>query len=154
MTVTSLTMRRNGSWNWTAVTAFRGRAIIHPGWSRKRQRLQQEKSREQAHQRSIHAELEWVRSNPKGRRAKSKARLQRFEELNSQEITKSAMKPMKLFIPPGPRLGNQVIEVNNISKGFDDRLLIDDLSFNVFLPGPSLASLVAMVPVNPPCFAC
>jgi ATP-binding cassette ChvD family protein len=96
----------------------------------KEQRLQQEESREQARQRSIHAELEWVRSNPKGRRAKSKARLQRFEELNSREH-QQRNETHELFIPPGPRLGNQVIEVNNISKGFGDRLLIDDLSFSV-----------------------
>jgi ATP-binding cassette ChvD family protein len=93
-------------------------------------RLQQEESREKARQRSIHAELEWVRSNPKGRRAKSKARLQRFEELNSQEHQKRN-ETHEIFIPPGPRLGEQVIEVENLSKGFGDRLLIDNLSFNV-----------------------
>ncbi|MBT8048791.1 MAG: energy-dependent translational throttle protein EttA [Xanthomonadales bacterium] len=96
----------------------------------KEQRLKQEDSREQARKRSIHAELEWVRSNPKGRRAKSKARLQRFEELTSQEHQKRN-ETHELFIPPGPRLGNQVIEAQNISKGFGDRLLIDDLSFNI-----------------------
>ncbi len=96
----------------------------------KEERLKQEDSREQARQRSIHAELEWVRSNPKGRRAKSKARLQRFEELNSQDHQKRN-ETHELFIPPGPRLGNQVIEVERISKGFGDRLLIDDLSFSV-----------------------
>ena len=96
----------------------------------KEQRLQQEESREQARQRSIHAELEWVRSNPQGRRAKSKARLQRFEELNSREH-QQRNETHELFIPPGPRLGNQVIEVNTISKGFGDRLLIDELSFSV-----------------------
>ena len=96
----------------------------------KEERLKQEDSREQARQRSIHAELEWVRSNPKGRRAKSKARLQRFEELSSQDHQKRN-ETHELFIPPGPRLGNQVIEVERISKGFGDRLLIDDLSFSV-----------------------
>ena len=96
----------------------------------KEQRLQQEASREQARQRSIHAELEWVRSNPKGRRAKSKARLQRFDELNSQEH-QARNETRELFIPPGPRLGNQVIEVENLRKGFGERLLIDELSFSV-----------------------
>jgi sulfate-transporting ATPase len=96
----------------------------------KEQRLQQEQSREKARQRSIHAELEWVRSNPKGRRAKSKARLQQFEQLNSQEHQKRN-ETHEIFIPPGPRLGEQVIEVENLSKGFGDRLLIDDLSFSV-----------------------
>ena len=93
-------------------------------------RLQQEGSREKARQRSIHSELEWVRSNPKGRRAKSKARLQRFEELNSQEHQKRN-ETHEIFIPPGPRLGEQVIEAEKLSKGFGDRLLIDNLSFKV-----------------------
>jgi sulfate-transporting ATPase len=96
----------------------------------KQDRLKQEDSREQARQRSIQSELEWVRSNPKGRRAKSKARLQRFEELNAQDLQKRN-ETHELFIPPGPRLGSQVIEVENISKGFDNKLLIDDLSFSV-----------------------
>jgi ATP-binding cassette ChvD family protein len=96
----------------------------------KETRLQQEDSRERARQKSIHAELEWVRSNPKGRQAKSKARLQRFEELNSREH-QQRNETQEIFIPPGPRLGDQVIEVENLSKGFGDRLLIDDLSFSV-----------------------
>jgi sulfate-transporting ATPase len=96
----------------------------------KETRLQQEDSREQARQRSIHAELEWVRSNPKGRQAKSKARLQRFDELNSQDHQKRN-ETHEIFIPPGPRLGNQVIEVEHLSKGFGDKLLIDDLSFSI-----------------------
>jgi ATP-binding cassette ChvD family protein len=93
-------------------------------------RLQQEEGREKARQRSIQAELEWVRSNPKGRRAKSKARLQRFEELSSQSH-QQRNETHEIFIPPGPRLGNQVIEVEHLNKGFDDRLLIDDLSFSI-----------------------
>jgi sulfate-transporting ATPase len=93
-------------------------------------RLQQEEGREKARQRSIQAELEWVRSNPKGRRAKSKARLQRFEELSSQSH-QQRNETHEIFIPPGPRLGSQVIEVEHLSKGFDDRLLIDDLSFSI-----------------------
>jgi ATP-binding cassette ChvD family protein len=96
----------------------------------KEERLKREESREQARQRSIHAELEWVRANPKGRQAKSKARLQRFEELNAQDYQKRN-ETHELFIPPGPRLGNQVIEVEHVSKGYGDRLLIDDLSFSV-----------------------
>ena len=96
----------------------------------KEARLSQEESREKARQRSIQAELEWVRANPKGRRAKSKARLQRFEELSTQE-TPQRNETHEIYIPPGPRLGNQVIEVENLSKGFGDRLLIDDLSFSV-----------------------
>jgi sulfate-transporting ATPase len=93
-------------------------------------RLQQEEGRERARQRSIQAELEWVRSNPKGRRAKSKARLQRFDELSSQSH-QQRNETHEIFIPPGPRLGDQVIEIDHLSKGFDNRLLIDDLSFNI-----------------------
>jgi sulfate-transporting ATPase len=96
----------------------------------KEQRLQHEERGERAHQRAIKEELEWVRSNPKGRRAKSKARLQRFEELNSRDYQKQN-ETREIYIPPGPRLGDQVIEVNNISKGFGDRLLISDLSFSL-----------------------
>jgi sulfate-transporting ATPase len=93
-------------------------------------RLEQEASREGARQRSIHAELEWVRSNPKGRRAKSKARLQRFEELSSQQH-QARNETHEIFIPPGPRLGEQVLEIENLSKGFGDKLLIENLSFNI-----------------------
>jgi ATP-binding cassette ChvD family protein len=96
----------------------------------KETRLQHEESREKARQRSIQAELEWVRSNPKGRQAKSKARLQRFEELSSREH-QQRNETHEIFIPPGPRLGSHVIEVDGLSKGFDGRLLIDDLSFSI-----------------------
>lgn len=96
----------------------------------KDQRLQHEESSEKAHQRAIREELEWVRSNPKGRRAKSKARLQRFEELNSRDYQKQN-ETREIYIPPGPRLGDQVIEAKNLNKGFADRLLISDLSFNL-----------------------
>jgi ATP-binding cassette ChvD family protein len=96
----------------------------------KDQRLQHEERSEKAHQRAIRDELEWVRANPKGRRAKSKARLQRFEELNSREYQKQN-ETREIYIPPGPRLGDQVIEAKNLSKGFGHKLLISDLSFNL-----------------------
>lgn len=96
----------------------------------KDQRMEHEQRSEKAHQRAIKEELEWVRSNPKGRRAKSKARLQRFEELSSREYQKQN-ETREIYIPPGPRLGDQVIEVENLSKGFGDRLLISDLSFSL-----------------------
>jgi ATP-binding cassette ChvD family protein len=96
----------------------------------KEMRLKQEESREKARQRTIHAELEWVRANPKGRRAKGKARLQRFEELSSQEYQKRN-ETGEIYIPPGPRLGDMVIEVENLNKGFGERLLIEDLSFKL-----------------------
>ncbi len=96
----------------------------------KEQRLEQEEKTETARQKAMKAELEWVRSNPKGRHAKSKARLARFEELSSQESQKRN-ETKELYIPPGPRLGELVIEANHISKGFGDRLLVDDLSFKL-----------------------
>ena len=96
----------------------------------KDQRLQHEERSEKAHQRAIRDELDWVRSNPKGRRAKSKARLQRFEELSSRDYQKQN-ETREIYIPPGPRLGDQVIEAENICKGFGDKLLISDLSFKL-----------------------
>ncbi len=96
----------------------------------KEQRLKQEESTESARQKALNKELEWVRQNPKGRQAKSKARLARFDELNSQEYQKRN-ETQEIFIPVGERLGNEVIEFDNVSKGYGDRLLIDNLSFKV-----------------------
>jgi len=96
----------------------------------KEKRLEQEEKTESARQKAMKAELEWVRSNPKGRHAKSKARLARFAELSSQEAQKRN-ETKELYIPPGPRLGELVIEANHIRKGFGDRLLVDDLSFEL-----------------------
>ena len=96
----------------------------------KEERLKQEESGESARQRAIKKELEWVRQNPKGRQAKSKARLARFEELSSQEYQRRN-ETQEIFIPVGERLGNEVIEFDHVSKAFGDRLLIDDLSFRV-----------------------
>ncbi|MDX3772738.1 energy-dependent translational throttle protein EttA [Chromatiaceae bacterium AAb-1] len=93
-------------------------------------RLAQEEKTENARQRSIKQELEWVRTNPKGRHAKSKARMARFEELQSQEFQKRN-ETNELFIPPGPRLGDKVLEVANLRKSFGDRVLIDNLSFSI-----------------------
>ncbi|MCX2961489.1 energy-dependent translational throttle protein EttA [Rodentibacter caecimuris] len=96
----------------------------------KEKRLAQEQAAESARQKSIEKELEWVRQNPKGRQAKSKARMARFEELNSGEYQKRN-ETNELFIPPGPRLGDKVIEVQNLTKSYRDRTLIDDLSFSI-----------------------
>lgn len=96
----------------------------------KEARLAHEQSAENARQKSIQKELEWVKQNPKGRQAKSKARLARFEELNSTEYQKRN-ETNELFIPPGPRLGDKVLEVEHLCKGYDGRTLIDDLSFSV-----------------------
>ena len=96
----------------------------------KEKRLAQEQAQESARQKSIEKELEWVRQNPKGRQAKSKARMARFEELNSGEYQKRN-ETNELFIPPGPRLGDKVIEVQHLNKSYGDRTLIDDLSFSI-----------------------
>ena len=93
-------------------------------------RLKQEEKAEKARQKSIAQELEWVRSNPKGRQAKSKARMAQFSELQQSDYQKRN-ETNELFIPPGPRLGDKVIEVNGLSKGYGDRVLIDNLSFSV-----------------------
>ncbi|AQV95775.1 energy-dependent translational throttle protein EttA [Cupriavidus necator] len=96
----------------------------------KEARLKQEEASESARQKALHKELEWVRQNPKGRQAKSKARLARFDELNSQDYQKRN-ETQEIFIPVGERLGNEVIEFDGVSKGYGDRLLIDNLSFKV-----------------------
>ena len=122
----------------------RGRGIPYEGnystWlEAKEKRLEQEQRTEAAHQKAIKAELEWVRSNPKGRQAKSKARLARFEELNSQEF-QTRNETNEIYIPPGQRLGEKVIEVRNLRKTFGDRLLFDDVSFSV--PKGSIVGII------------
>ncbi|ACR67847.1 energy-dependent translational throttle protein EttA [Edwardsiella ictaluri] len=96
----------------------------------KDQRLAQEASAEAARRKSIEKELEWVRQGAKGRQSKGKARLARFEELNNTDYQKRN-ETSELFIPPGPRLGDKVLEVSNLSKSYGDRLLIDALSFSI-----------------------
>lgn len=113
----------------------RGRGIPWKGnyssWlEQKEQRLESEQKQDTARIKSMKAELEWVRSNPKGRHAKSKARLQRYAELSSQEFQKRN-ETRELYIPPGPRLGDLVIEANHVRKGFGERLLVEDLNFSL-----------------------
>lgn len=113
----------------------RGHGIPYEGnyssWlEQKEERLARESKQEAARQRSIKSELEWVRSNAKGRQAKSKARLQRFEELNSQEA-QTRNETQELYIPVGQRLGDEVIEFKDLTKSFGDRLLYENLNFKV-----------------------
>lgn len=96
----------------------------------KEARLATEQKQQDAHRKAMAQELEWARSNAKGRQSKSKARLARFEEMQSQEF-QARNETNEIYIPPGPRLGDKVIEVKNISKSFGDRMLIDDLSFSI-----------------------
>ena len=113
----------------------RGRGIPYEGnytnWlEQKEERLAREEKQEASRQKTIKSELEWVRSNAKGRHAKSKARLQRFDELSSQEF-QSRSETNEIYIPPGQRLGDSVIELNNVTKSYGDRTLINDLSFSI-----------------------
>ena len=96
----------------------------------KEARLAQEAREQAAHRKSIAAELEWVRANPQGRQTKSRARLQRFDELQSKEF-QQRNETNEIYIPPGPRLGDLVIEVENLTKGYGERLLIEALSFSL-----------------------
>lgn len=122
----------------------RGQGIPYEGnysaWlEQKQKRLAQEERQQAAHEKALKAELEWVRSNAKGRQTKSKARLARYEELSSQEFQKRA-ETQSLYIPPGPRLGDLVLEVNHLSKGFRARPLIKNLSFSV--PRGSIVGII------------
>ena len=122
----------------------RGHGIPYEGnystWlEAKEKRLELEEKQEAARERTIKSELEWVRANPKGRQSKSKARIARFEELNSKDFQKRN-ETQELYIPPGERLGDKVIEVNHLCKGFGDRVLIDDLSFSV--PKGSIVGII------------
>ncbi len=96
----------------------------------KEARLRQEKKQQASHERAIRAELEWVRQNPKGRQAKSKARLARFDELQSKEFQKRN-ETQELYIPPGPRLGDKVVEFHGVRKAFGDVLLYENLDFSL-----------------------
>ena len=113
----------------------RGQGIPYEGnyshWlEAKEKRLEQEQRSEASHQKALKAELEWVRQNPKGRQAKSKARLARFEEMQSQEF-QARNETNEIYIPPGERLGDKVIEFHNVSKAYGDRVLMDKLTFTI-----------------------
>ncbi|MBY4675553.1 energy-dependent translational throttle protein EttA [Marinobacterium arenosum] len=113
----------------------RGRGIPYEGnysaWlEQKEKRLEMEAKQEAAHRKSVAAELEWVRQGSKGRQSKSKARLKQFEEMNSKEF-QSRNETQEIYIPPGPRLGDKVIEAKGISKAFGDKVLFEDLSFSI-----------------------
>lgn len=113
----------------------RGRGIPYEGnyssWlEQKEQRLEMEAKQEAAHRKSVASELEWVKQGQKGRQSKSKARLKQFEEMQSKEF-QSRNETQEIYIPPGPRLGDKVIEANGISKAFGDKVLFEDLSFSI-----------------------
>ena len=105
----------------------------------KEKRLSNEEATEKARQKAMQAELEWVRSNPKGRQSKSKARLRQFEEISSASY-QQRNETNEIYIPPGPRLGDVVIEVNDLKKGFGEKLLIENLSFQ--LPAGGIVGVI------------
>ena len=122
----------------------RGHGIPYEGnysaWlEAKEKRLAVEEKQQSAHEKTIKSELEWIRANPKGRQSKSKARIARFEELNSQSF-QSRNETQELYIPPGSRLGDKVLEVKNLSKGFGSKSLIENLNFS--LPKGSILGIV------------
>ena len=122
----------------------RGRGIPYEGnyttWlEAKEQRLEREASQEEARQKTIKAELEWVRSNPKARQAKSKSRLARFDELVAEQ-TEARNDTTELFIPTGERLGEKVIEISGLSKSFNERMLIDD--FSAIIPRGAIVGII------------
>jgi len=113
----------------------RGRGIPWKGnyssWlEQKQERLRRDEKSESARQRTLERELEWIRMSPKGRHAKSQARISAYDRLLSEEVTEKE-KNLEIFIPPGPRLGDQVIEAVNVTKGFDDQLLIENMNFSL-----------------------
>lgn len=113
----------------------RGQGIPYEGnyssWlEQKEKRLEQEEKQETAHLKALKKEREWVQANPKARQAKSKARLARYEEMNDKEFQKRC-ETLELYIPPGPRLGDLVIEANNLTKRFGERVIFEDISFKI-----------------------
>jgi ATP-binding cassette ChvD family protein len=113
----------------------RGRGIPYEGnyssWlEQKEKRLEQEAREEASHRKALQAELEWVRQGAKGRQAKSKARLKQFDEMNSREFQKRN-ETQEIYIPPGPRLGDKVIELKNVTKSYGDKLLFENLSLSI-----------------------
>ncbi|MGR0280183.1 energy-dependent translational throttle protein EttA [Marinomonas dokdonensis] len=122
----------------------RGHGIPYEGnyssWlEQKNARLEQEAKQQASHQKAIKSELEWVRQNAKGRQSKSKARLARFEEMNSQEF-QDRNETNELYIPPGPRLGSKVIEIEGVSKSFEHKMLLED--FNMTVPQGAIVGVV------------
>lgn len=143
----------------------RGEGIPHEGnyskWlETKAKRFAEEKKQETANAKAIASELEWIRSNPKAKGNKSKARLNRYEELLAAAAPKELRNSGQIWIPPGPRLGDIVLEVNNVRKSFGDRLLIDNLSFSMprsgilGVIGPNGAGKVCFPPFVFPCEKC
>ena len=132
-------MWRAGSWNWTAVVVSPGRATTPPGWNKRKTVWVNEEKSESERQKTLERELEWIRMTPRARHQKSKARIKAYEQLMSQENDRNAA-DLEIYIPPGPRLGDLVIELDNVSKAYEDRLLVEGMSFKV--PAGALVGIV------------
>jgi ATPase subunit of ABC transporter with duplicated ATPase domains len=128
---TSWTMLHSGFLNSIAVVHIHMKEITQPILKPKPARLKVEGQKDAKRAKRLAEELDWVRQNAKGRQAKSKARLARYEEMAAEADKMRKLDFEEIQIPPGPRLGNVVVEVNNLTKGFGDRVLIDDLSFTL-----------------------
>jgi energy-dependent translational throttle protein EttA len=126
----SLTTLQDGFWNLIGEKVFHGKGNYSSWLDQKQNRLKQEEKTESKRQKTLERELEWIRMTPKARQAKGKARLSAYDKLISEEGKEKEAK-LELYIPPGPRLGAKVIEVNGVSKAYGDKLLFDDLSFNL-----------------------
>ena len=124
------TTSRVGFWNSIAAPAFPGKETTRPGSSRNRNGLRREEKSESERQKTLQRELEWIRMSPKARRAKGKARINSYEELLREE-TEKRREDLEIHIPPGPRLGNVVIEADDVSKSYGDRLLVEDMTFKL-----------------------
>ncbi len=130
-TGTSWTTSPSGSSSWTAAAPTPTRATTRRTWRPSRPGSRSRARKDAKRAKRLKEELEWVRSNAKGRQAKSKARLERYEEMAAEAEKTRKLDFEEIQIPPGPRLGNVVVEVDNLTKGFGDRVLIDDLSFTL-----------------------
>ena len=129
-TATSSTTSPAGSSSSTAATASRIRATTPAGWSRSRRRLAQEEKTESKRQRTLQRELDWIRMSPRARQAKGKARLNAYEQLLAED-TSEKLDRVEIYIPPGPRLGDIVVEARGVKKAYGDNLLFDDLTFTL-----------------------
>ena len=140
-TATSSTTSRSGSWSSTAAAGSRSRATTRAGSSRSWSGMSRESKTVDARQRTLARELEWVRLSPKARQAKGKARLGAYEQLLAEaQNDKGSQRELEIAIPPGPRLGDTVIEVKGLRKGYGDRLLIEDLTFS--LPRAGIVGII------------
>ena len=150
-TATSSTTWRAGSWSSTAARASRGRATTPPGSSRSRSACAREEKQESERQKTLQRELEWIRMAPKARHAKGKARINAYEQLLTAKPEEVA-RDLEIYIPPGPRLGDVVIEAKGLAKGFGDKLLIENVDFAlppgaiVGVIGPNGAGKTTLVP--------